>query len=94
MSEILDQYKIGISEKLGLKDFSIEKKKRSNVFLVEITPDPQNTKRLFRKLLDINIVFSDHNGVYTTEILRRKGDYLSFMEFYGKMFEHFNVQKI
>jgi len=71
MSEILDEYKVAIKERLGLRNFSVTQKKRANVYLVEITPEKNCSGRLFRNMLEINIVFSDHNGVYTTEILRR-----------------------
>lgn len=71
MSDILDQYKFAIEERLCLKNYKVTQKKRQNVFLVKITPDVNNKRRLFRKNLEINIVFSDHNGVFTTEILRR-----------------------
>lgn len=61
---------------------------------MEKISEDQQKQRFFKRCIQANIVFSDHNGVFTTEILRRKGDYLSFMKFYSFMFQHFNKEEL
>ena len=97
MQAILDEFKVATTkmfEQLGVETPTFQlTQKLDNMFLIQIDAVPVGaSKRLFKRLIQVNVVFSDHNGVYTTEILRRMGDYLSFMRFYASMFQHFNCK--
>mmetsp|Transcript_34926 Transcript_34926/g.53620 ORF Transcript_34926/g.53620 Transcript_34926/m.53620 type:complete len:148 (+) Transcript_34926:1408-1851(+) len=100
LTSILDGYREGITwifEHIlnESKAFKLEEKK-ANVYLVSLHKTVGPTSKAssefyFKAPLEANLVFSEEDsGAVVCEILRRKGDYLTFIQFYCYVWSHFN----